>query len=198
MKARHAAGLSLLEMLVVLVIAGMALLLTTQAIGQYQRAQASVLYSERAGREYRLSETWWRQSVRELMAPEEGSLEGDADAFLGTTLAPVAAPRGIPVVQQWQVAFAEDGGWALAVTEAGTEHVLVFRQAGRPRFRYLDAEGEFHDRWPPAAGEHAALPEAIAIDWEGSDDGRPPPYLLAHVAGARRPWYNPYEREVDL
>lgn len=198
MPAKSQRGLSLLEMLVVLVISGMALLLTSQAIGQYQRAQASVLHSERSGREYRLSEAWWRDAVRGIQAPPEGPLEGDSKGFTATTLSPLLGATGTPVEQLWQTAFAEDGGWALAVTEGSEQVVLVFRENSEVQFRYLDAQGEFHDRWPPILGEHAPLPEAIAAVWSGdeaSSDGRT---LIANIAGAKRTYYRPYEREVDL
>ena len=43
MTSERAAGFTLLEMLVVLLIAGMALALTTQALGQYQRAHSRAI-----------------------------------------------------------------------------------------------------------------------------------------------------------
>lgn len=190
-------GLTLLEMLVVLVVSGLALLMTTQAIGQYQRAQASVLFSERSGREFRLSEAWWREAVRDIQAPAEGSLEGDAEGFQATTLSPVLGPAGTPIAQTWRTVFAEDGGWAMAVKEGEREMTLVFRQVSALRFAYLDADGKLHDSWPPKLGVANPLPEAIVATWDGGQSNRGGRVLVAHIAGAKRPVYRPFEREVD-
>ena len=66
MTSDRAHGFTLLEMLVVLLIAGIALALASQALGQYQRAHTRAIASERLGREQRLSELWFRDSVRGL------------------------------------------------------------------------------------------------------------------------------------
>lgn len=198
MRASSQRGLSLLEMLVVLVISGLALLLTTQAIGQYQRAQSSVLFNERSGREFRLSETWWREAVRDIQAPDEGSLEGDADGFEAITLSSLSGPTGTPVAQAWRAVFADDGGWAMGVTESEQERVLVFRRSSALRFAYLDAEGKLHDEWPPALGKPNPLPEAIVATWESPAPGRVGQVLVAHIAGAKRSANRPFESEVEL
>lgn len=191
-------GFTLLEMLVVLVMAGLALMLAVQAVGQYQRAQASVLQVERAGREYRLGEAWLRSAVGGLQALEGTGFEGDAEGFRGLTLAPLMAPQGVGVEQAWRRVFATDGGWALAVTEEGRDYVIVLREAGGLRFSYLDADGAWQPQWPPALGEHAMLPEAVMLQIDALDPAAGPRVLVAAVAGPRRPAYRPFEREVDL
>ena len=65
---RLARGFTLLEMLVVLLIAGMALALTSQALSQYRRAHERVSASTQGGREYRMAERWFRDSVSGLYA----------------------------------------------------------------------------------------------------------------------------------
>ena len=89
-RRRHSSrGFTLLEMLVVLLVAGMALVLTSQALGQYQRAHTRAIASERTGREQRLGEAWFRASVRGLHAVGgDAAFAGTAEGFEGVTLAP--------------------------------------------------------------------------------------------------------------
>lgn len=195
---RHAqTGLSLLEMLVVLSIAGIALLLASQSLWQYQRAQSSAIYSERAGREYRLTEAWFRTAVRALHPVEDAPFAGDESGFRGLTLAPVLAGQGVPVVQEWR---ATDGPEAadgpLLLTEEGRRLPLVLRGAERVRFMYVDAEGRLQRQWPPALGIARHLPEAIVMvleDGSGTASG----VLYASIAGPREPLWLPFETDPD-
>lgn len=204
-------GFSLLEMLVVLLIAGMALTLTAQAVGQYQRAHASAAANERAGRQYRLSESWFRASVRGLVAIAESPLPpatrvasseatppqfaGDPQGFSGTTLLPVLAGQGIPTLQQWEVRTGQAGTDVLHLSEEGEELQLSLPGRGGLRLHYLDAEGGMHDQWPPAQGTWPQLPGAVVLEVEGDEDGAPAMTIVAAIAGPADPLELPYEEE---
>lgn len=187
------AGLSLLEMLVTLLVSGLALLLLTQAIGQYHQAQSSVLQFERAGREYRMGEAWWRASVEGLQAIEEAPFEGNPQGFNGVTLSPVMALQGTPSKQSWRTVFADDGGWALAVEEAGRSIILPLNQAEEPAFSYLDADGEWHSNWPPGLGTQTSLPEAVSLRLGSSGTSDELKVIVAAVVGSKRPVYVQFE-----
>ncbi|MGH8075370.1 MAG: PulJ/GspJ family protein [Lysobacter sp.] len=204
------AGFTLLEMLVVLMIAGMALALTTQALGQFQRAHKRASASEQAGREYRLSEAWFRASVRALTAVPNTRLPGEAvdsaggedappvfegrsDGFSGLTLAPVLAGQGLGVVQAWQVVTGPAGTEVLELQEQGRRALLSLPGMGRLRLHYLDDEGELHDRWPPAQGVWPQLPATVVLELEAEGDGIGAATIAVAVMGPHEPLMMPYE-----
>lgn len=198
---RRPRGFTLLEMLVVMLIAGMALLLTTQALGQYQRAHTRAIASERSGREQRSSEAWFRDSVRGLLAPSPAAgeaagrgFEGDSRGFEGTTLAPVLLGQGIPASQRWRI-VSTPGGDRLELEEAGSTTVLALPASGDLRLHYLDAKGAAHDRWPPALGAWPVLPSAVVLELSPAPGTRQGALIAAAVLGPLDPLQVPYEDE---
>lgn len=214
---RVAAGFTLLEMLVVLLIAGMALAMTSQALSQYKRAHERVSASTQGGREYRLAERWFRDSVTGLyaagdpsnpdpqlppptnVAPPPGDLpvfEGSAQGFSGLTLLPVLAGQGIPTMQHWSIVPGSPGNDALQLEEDGKSLVLPFPDAGQLRLHYLDAKGEIHAEWPPARtppqNPWPQLPAGIALEL-GSGT-----VIVAAVTGPQDPKVIPYEPPTDF
>jgi len=216
----RARGFTLLEMLVVLLISGMALALTTQALGQYQRAQTSAIASERAGREYRLGESWLRNSVRGLYpAASEADLarrstavlgadaavilfQGESDGFTGVTLAPVLAGQGVPTRQAWRIQREADGIDRLTVEEQGQTLSLSLPRSAGLQLHYLDPEGKLHDRWPPRLGIWKQLPEAVVLEMAPEAGGSGQGTLIASaVMGPRDPlkfYENAYEYSDDF
>ena len=61
-------GLTLLEMMVVLMIASMALALGFQSLGQWRRASTAIATLGSATRHSTLTESWLRESLRGLVA----------------------------------------------------------------------------------------------------------------------------------
>lgn len=207
-----ARGFTLLEMLVVLIIAGMALALTTQALGQYQRAHTRAIASERAGREYRLSEAWFRDSVRGLYPAAPGDagapglaskadaapvFAGTAQGFTGVTLAPVLAGQGIPVVQTWRTVRGGTGIARLELEEDGKSLVLSLPRASEMRLHYVDPEGKLHDQWPPRLGTWKQLPDAVLLELLPDADGTGGALIASAVLGPHEPLEIRFEYESD-
>lgn len=205
-------GFTLLEMLVVMLIAGMALTLTTQALGQYQRAHARALASERGGRELRMTEAWFSDAVRGLYPAETGTplrdqaasgksappapFKGEVDQVHGTTLSPVFAGQGVPVEQTWRLMTGPDGMPHLRLEEETHTVELPLPRAGRAEFRYLDAQGKVHPQWPPAMGQWPQLPEAVVLWLEPlQDDPASGGTVVAAIMGPRDAYRNPFESE---
>lgn len=202
-------GFTLMEMLVVMLIAGIAIALTSQALGQYQRAYARVVTSERGGREIRLSEAWFRQSVRGLYPTDPakvpglpitgtkpGQFRGDADGFSGLTLSPVLGGQGVPALQTWQVTRTAVGA-TLSLAESGSTIALVLPAARDLRLHYLDPEGKLHDQWPPRLGLSEQLPQAIVLELIPGDVRMPVQVVAAAVLGSRNPDDIPFEPSSD-
>ena len=207
---RHARGFTLLEMLVVLLIAGMALALTSQALSQYKRAYERVSASTQGGREYRLAERWFRESISGLYpvgkpgetgttpmpntvaSPEDAlAFRGDAHGFSGLTLLPVLAGQGIPTFQKWTIAPNRFGNGVLMLDEEGKALTLPFPDSGQLVLGYLDANGNPHTQWPPAQqGPWPQLPAAITLALGSSNA-----VIVAPVTGPQQPRVIPYEPE---
>lgn len=208
----RARGFTLLEMLVVMLVAGMALTLTTQALGQYQRAHVRALANERSGRELRLAEAWFSDAVRGLYpagtdaasrqqiafgkASGTSPFKGDADRFSGTTLAPVFAGQGVPVDQTWQLVTGPDDMPRLRVDEETRTVDLPLPRAGGAEFQYMDTDGKWHPQWPPALGQWPQLPDAIVLSLAPlPGDAASGGTIVAAVMGPRTPYRNPFESE---
>lgn len=190
----RASGFTLLEMLVVMLIAGMALMLTTQALGQYRRAHSSAILSERTGREFRLSEAWFRESIRGLHpagAPADGSADarfaGTPEQCSGITLAPVLAGQGVPVAQTWRIASDGAGNPRLELEEDGKSLVLSLPRASRMLLHYMDSRGVLHDRWPPRLGQWKELPDAVLLELVPEPDGSGGGLIGSAIAGPLDP-----------
>lgn len=212
MRIRADRGFTLLEMMVVMLIAAMALALTTQALEQYRRAHSRALASERLGRDTRLTEAWFRASVRGLYpavdettprntlvfgrSEEAAPFKGSATTFSGVTLAPVLAGQGVPAMQSWTVEDAPGALPALRLEEEGHTLLLPFPLISALRFYYLDARGKLHEQWPPRLGTWPQLPEAIVLELRaGPADAAHDGVIVANVMGPRSPYRNPYENE---
>lgn len=207
-------GFTLMEMLVVLLIASMALALTTQALSQYQRAYARTSASAQASREYRLSASWLRNSIQALIpSPTTGAsanavggglmpdaplpvFDGDNHGFSGLTLAPVLAGQGVPVLQAWQVVRGPAGTDVLELQEEDRRILLSFPGTGRLQLHYLDDKGKVHDQWPPALGVWPQLPAAVVLEVASGADGFGAATLAAAVTGPRQPLQLPYEPDA--
>lgn len=194
MNPARSRGFTLLEMIVVLMIAGMALVLGFQSLGQWRRAEAAIAGIGDASRETLLAESWLRDSLRGLTPVEEPRFSGDSTGLTGMTLAPVLAGQGGLTPIRWRLEDSE-GRAALWLTEHERELELPLPDGGPARFAFLDSGGELHDRWPPALGLHEQLPAAIALIIEPA--GRSGRVWLAPVSGARNPFYQAYEHEAD-
>ena len=152
----HTRGLTLLEMLVVLVLVSLLGTLLLQGIGFFtgkyqvvQRARADLSLAE-------LQHHWFVTSVRGLTpyGVEARRFVGNARAFQGITLAPLWAEPGMPVTARWTIDH-EEGSTLLYTENGGRPWTVLPENDERLIFDYADAAHRWHDRWPveAAAGE---------------------------------------------
>lgn len=194
MSGRRASGFTLLEMIVVLMIAGMAVALGFQALGQWMRAEAAIAATGSSTRETVLTESWLRDSLRGLVPVQDPVFSGSADRLSGATLAPLLSGQGGFAPVAWRIDADAQGGW-LVVEEHGRSLRLPLPDAAEAHFSYFDKEGEPHAQWPPALGLHDQLPAAIALTLESG--GAPARVWLAVPAGGRNPVPEIFENEPD-
>jgi prepilin-type N-terminal cleavage/methylation domain-containing protein len=194
--AARQGGLTLLEMMVVLLIAGMAITLGFQSLGQWRRANTAISQISGATQQAALTEAWLEESLRSLIPLQERPFKGSQEQLEGVTTQPVQSHQGgaTPIV------------WSIH-SEAGVPHLLLKEDeeegqgldlplpgASEARFAYMDEEGRLHTQWPPELGLHAHLPAAIVLEQDMEDGSKR--LWAAAISGARNPRFNPFE--VDL
>lgn len=195
-------GLTLLEMMVVLLVSGMAIALGFQSLGQWRRANVAMSHVGSAVQQTALIESWFQSTVRGL-APvpatpskdkQEKSFEGNRESIEGTTTQPVQMHQGGTTAVTWRLENT-GGGVQLTVTEAGKSFTTPLPGATHAQFSFIDAEGKVHDQWPPKLGLQEDLPVIIALTVE-LDSGRTQQWAAA-IVGPREPYYSPFEVEVQ-
>jgi general secretion pathway protein J len=191
---RRQNGLTLLEMLVVLLIAGMAIALGFQSLGQWRRANAAISSIGGATQQASLTEYWLESSLRSLIPLEEVEFQGTGERLAGVAVQPVQSHQGGATGVEWTI-HRTDGELSLGLTEDGKRLELPLPGAIGAHFGYLDKQGRVHDEWPPKLGLHDHLPAAIVLTQE-MDDGSQRLWA-ASIAGARNPRFNPFEADLD-
>jgi prepilin-type N-terminal cleavage/methylation domain-containing protein len=149
-------GLTLIEMLVVIVITGLVASLVVQGIGQglglFRRVSADqgLIYRELVSLE------WLRQTVATAVPNR-----AEADEFIGTpeqlqmlTFRPLLGPEGVQTPIEWAI----DGEGGLLYRE-GEQTIAVDIGAPVVGMEFQDAQLAWHSRWP--LDESRDLPERV-------------------------------------
>lgn len=141
-----------METLVTFVIFGFLTTLILQAVGFFGARYEGVQRVHRASALETLQQNYFATTVRGLVPYGVNSrrFRGDATFFEGTTLEPLYAEPGVPVVARWSitddtVGYAEsaapgEDGIAWTVRTSADSHV----------FEYADSMGNWYDHWPPS------------------------------------------------
>ena len=168
-------GFTLVEMLVVLLIVGMAGGLLFEGAAQVMNMEAR-FGSQLAGlRGEALRSDWLRQAVQGLQpdyADGKQVFKGSPRGFSGLTTNPLSAGYG--GLEPFALVLQHDAARDEMVLRYGAESDApeILRWAGdRGRIRYADSKWESHEDWPPPMGLWPQLPAAIYI--EGWRDGAP-------------------------
>lgn len=188
-------GLTLLEMMVVLLIAGMAITLGFQSLGQWQRANAAISEISGATQQAALTEAWLEESLRSLIPVQEQPFKGEQDRLEGVTTQAVQSHQGGATNIEWSIR-----------NEGGVQHLLLKEDedrrldlplpgANRASFAYMDEDGRLHTQWPPELGLHAHLPTVVVLEQEMEDGSQR--VWAATISGARNPRFNPFEIDLE-
>lgn len=169
--ARRARGLTLIEMLVVLVLVSLLGTLLVQGGGFFLGQYATV---KRVHRDATLAELrqHWFASTLQAMLPSKLAVRrfaGDASAFEGVTLQALAAEPGIPVRVRWSIR-AESGAQAVLYEEGRAAPWTVLRSGdGALAFQYADSARQWHGRWPLADDARERIPRMVRLVAGGDD-----------------------------
>ena len=149
-RRRTALGLTLIEMLVVLVLVSLLGTLLVQGVGFFLGKYATVKRVHRDASLAALRQHWFISSVQAMVPSriEARRFAGDAGSFEGVTLQALAAEPGLPMRVRWSidpdgasqaVVYAQKGGESWTVLASNDEGLA---------FEYADAAGGWHDYWP--------------------------------------------------
>lgn len=160
------AGITLLEVLVVIMLTGMISTLLMQAIGfslaSFQRTRD---FQQRYQREM-LAFGWLRSSVENMMAAHDAefAFEGDSSVIQGFSLAPVFSVSGSLVKVKWTIRgegesqslwYQENDGLTMLVADWAT---------GKVRFKYRGVDGQWQDQWPDEQVRPGILPLQVMLE----------------------------------
>lgn len=188
-------GLTLLEMMVVLLIAGMAISLGFQSLGQWRRANTAITQISGELKQTALTESWLTGSLRGLIPVEERPFEGEPDRLEGVTTLPVQSHQGGATDTEWSIQLVS-GTPHLKLKEGETPALdLPLPGATEARFYYADGDGKLSQQWPPKLGLHDQLPATIVLEQKMDDGSRK--VWAASITGSRNPYTNPFEDDYE-
>lgn len=163
-RARAAAGFTLLEALVTLVVVSLIITLLMQALSQSLDLRARLLRHEGQTRVAGLQEQWFRDTVGSAMpdlADALGAMKGNRDGFELVTPQPLAGP-GLERVR-WQLQPV-DGGWSLHYADSRLGEIEVLHgPLDDAVFEYLDGQGEWVAEWNPPVDAMEVLPRMVRL-----------------------------------
>ena len=171
--ANDGKGLTLLELLVVLVMTSLLGTLVIQGVGFFLGRYDTV---GRVGKTAALTllQRHWFASTVEGMVPslrESRRFKGREKSFEGMTLRPLAAQPGQPTRVRWSInPNAGDSSLVVYAEEGGpTWTVLTVREPALS-FEYADSAGRWHERWPLDVGSKQGIPRMLRLVSDTGDE----------------------------
>lgn len=167
-RRRRIAGVSLLEMLVVLVLASLLSTLLIQGLGFFLSGMEAVQRHSGRANTAVLPQSWFDSTVGAMVphvVPSRNFI-GDADAFEGVTLASLTGAPGLPRRIRWSIADGETVRYA-----EGDEFDWAVLQAPGValRFEYAGLDGEWRSQWRSAPAVRQWTPRQVRL---AAEDGR--------------------------
>lgn len=161
-----ARGLTLLEMLVVLVLTAMLAGLLVQSLGFFLAKYDAVRRLQSRSLEQTVQQRWFVASVQNILPIENPNrrFEGDSSQFRATTLAPLGAESGTPSLISWAISQEENGAPEVRYSEGtASSWLIAVSRAETLSFQYADKSGGWHDRWPIAGNRAGQIPAMIRM-----------------------------------
>lgn len=164
---RRAAGFTLIEVLVVMIMLAMIGGVLFQALERAYRLQERfglTLFNVQQGQ---MVSDWYRQTVQGLHPdyPDGANVfQGKAQELTGLSTNPLNDDFGMPTPISWKLRTQpENGTTDLVYVDKKQETPVLSWRAKEARFVYLDDRQTPHDTWPPRLGLFPQLPTQIQI-----------------------------------
>lgn len=168
MRRNRAAGFTLLETIVTLMIVSLMVALLMQALSQVLNLRQRVLRLQAEARTAALQERWFRESLQGAIAdlPDAfGEFDGSPDR-LEFVSAVLLDSDGLGRVN-WEI-VRHAGGVALAHQgPAGERFLVVEGPLVSAEFDYRGTDGEWQPRWAPEGDDREVLPRLVRFRAEG-------------------------------
>ena len=150
---RAVRGLTLLEMLVVLVLVSLLGTLLIQGVGFFLGKYATVKRIHREASLATLRQHWFVSTVQAMVPSrlEARRFAGGASSFEGVTLQPLAAEPGLPVRVRWSIGGAGASQGVVYAEKHGPRWTVLTSDDEGFAFQYADSAGQWRDRWPIAS-----------------------------------------------
>ena len=161
-----ARGLTLVEMLVVLVLVSLLGTLVLQGTGFFLDQFATVERTHRDTSRAELRNHWFASTVGAILPSRQAKRRfvGESTYFEGVTLEPLAAASGLPSRIRWSV----DGDRVLFAESGAQSWTILDGQDTGLSFQYADSSRQWHDWWSPE-GTREYIPRMVRLV---SSDGR--------------------------
>ena len=147
---RSSLGLTLVEMLVVLVLVSLLGTLLLQGTGFFLGKYATVKRVHREASLEALRQHWFISTVQAMVPSriEARRFAGDAFSFEGVTLQALAAEPGLPVRARWSIDADGASEAVVYAQEDGESWTVLASDDEGLAFEYADSAGEWHGHWP--------------------------------------------------
>ena len=164
-------GITLLEMLVVLVLVSLVSTLVLEGFSYIFRLRVN-LFTQLEHVQHGTMQTYWFRQTTMGLTPDylesEHLFEGDSTSFHGLTLSPLDAPAGVPMPFGWKLETQETMKGNVTQlsyqTSSGELWKVLSWQGAQGQFSYQSSDGRWHTRWPPTLGRYAHLPNMILFE----------------------------------
>ena len=166
----YSKGLSLIELLVVLVLVSIATTISLQAIG-FVAGGLDRISGDREKLEFdRSASRWYRESIEAMVASldEEHGFLGRPREMSGHTLAPLLAGNGEPTLIRYYLE--KDGQRDVLWYQENSTAFRLMGFASRAEFRYATSRAAYSSSWPTDSFPVGTLPAVIKLDLLQSDN----------------------------
>lgn len=177
--ANRQRGLSLVEMLVVLMIAGLVLGIVFSALFQLHRQQSSIANANRTARDLVLNVEWITEGMRGFFISKRQPFSGRGTEIQGFNLVDLSGRSPASTPQRWRLVGREDGVDLVVDSNGEASMRLALDGVRRAQFSYVGEDGGVLPAWPaedsgsvgtPRIPVEPTLPRLIVLTLSFLDD----------------------------